>query len=260
MDAKLLQHLTEAATIGEWRRAVAIAHGLMGPAKIEDLLTTPTLALRVTRLTFHAGFALNTELLRVYGADLTGTKVTVAEFPERLSGAIFTAAVKRARCSLSSGDWSETVTIIHLVSQLPTLNSRFAEEVAVLVGHFLLRLRQAQKETMERGILYPIDAQHHQLSGFYHVPHVFGVLARSEQFPHLAERYLRALFSFADYPILRWLDPFFIVAAWQELLAISDDRPFRKQLSEAACDWLDRATGQNTGPYPLGECDDGEDE
>lgn len=258
MDAKLIQSLTDAAEVGAWHNALAIAHGLADPESLDDLVNAPLLALRLARVSFHAGFALNQELIRVYGSSFSAANLTPATFPERFSSRVFTLGIARAKTALEGDHWPQVLAMIHLGTQLPSLNPEHGSRLLSFLGNALVRVKRAQQEAIDRGVIFAGESDRPPTC-FNYMPQMFRILARSEYFPDLSERFLRALLSFSDYPVLMQFDRYFISAAWAELLSIFRDRNFSKHLSEGSADWLCRAMVIDPAPHESDEFESNDD-
>lgn len=253
MDAKLIRRITDAVEDGEWRQALAIAHGL-APSNVEALVGDALLSMRLTRVAFHAGVGLNTELIRVFGKSIGAANLTPATFPELFSARVSALCIERFKRAVSDDDWGQASEMLRVTTRLPSLNRTQYDETSALVGYFVARVQTLHNDALESG--YKPSNTPNQLMCFEYIPIVFRVLTCSEYYPKLSEKYLASIFRFADYPILRRLDAHFILIAWPELVALFQDRSALKGFSEAAADWLCRAIVLDPEPYSADECEE----
>lgn len=86
MHADYLAKLADAAEDGDWRCALAIAISLSPPVKVAELVSAPLIALRLSRVAMHAGYALNRELVRLFRHEFRPVRLSSWTRPARSAG------------------------------------------------------------------------------------------------------------------------------------------------------------------------------
>ncbi len=257
MHADYLEKMADAAEDGDWRRALALATSMAPLVKIDDIVSTPMVALRVSRVAMHASYGLNRELLRLFSRELGSTPATVESFPPQLCDAMFTGGRRRLHDALEADRWADAAAFLQLLLLLPAANSTRAEVLKSDMIAIIQRMNDEQAACLNAPLRAPWQ-RNEPPPAVRSIPRLVGVVAQSEYFPELAYHFLCALLANAERPILQTLDAATVLLAWPELMRLIQDRSASRAMTESAREWLQRATALDPEPYAPDEFDEGE--
>ncbi len=257
MHADYLAKLADAAEDGDWRCALAIAISLSPPIKVAELVSAPLIALRLSRVAMHAGYALNRELVRLFSHEFETTPVPVESFPPRLCETVFTAARRRLHESLEMARWCDAAAFLHLLLLLPAATSTRKEHLISDLSAIVNRMADEQQDRLDAPMRTPWQ-KNTPAPALDSIPRLFSIVAQSDYYPELARCFLLELLAHAEKPILQRIDSATVLIAWPDLMRLVQNRSDRRALTESAREWLERATALDPEPYAPEEFDDGE--
>lgn len=257
MHADYLDKLANAADDGDWRCALAIAISVAPPVRITDLVSAPLIALRVSRVAMHAGYALNRELLRIFGPELGPTPVPAESFPPRLCDAVFADARRQMHEAFDAARWCDAGAFLHLLLLLPAATATRSESLSSDLSAIIQRLNDEQQDHLNAPLWNPWQKKAPS-PALESIPRLFSIIAQSDYYPELALQFLRALLEHAEKPILQRLDATFVLIAWPELMQLVKNRSDRRNITESALEWLERVTTLDPELYAPEDFDEGE--